>query len=124
MLVMFCFKLHRSKPWPISAFEYFGHTGPSSRISIRGKREIPRKARLAVPKEETMPYSVRHEYVNLFDTTAVVAVAGHPRTVRVEYLASGDLPIRHPGRLSVFAQAYTFVRSGRRHTGKDALLNW
>ncbi|MDE3164904.1 MAG: hypothetical protein KGN36_03785 [Acidobacteriota bacterium] len=34
MLVMFGFKLHRSKPWPISAFEYFGHTTKrSSRLT-------------------------------------------------------------------------------------------
>jgi hypothetical protein len=59
-----------------------------------------------------MPYSVWHEYVNLFDSPAVVPVAGHLRTVRVEYSASGDLPIRHPGRLSVLAQAFYFTETG------------
>ena len=36
MLVMFGFKLHRSKPWPISAFEYFGYAGDDDLLRQSG----------------------------------------------------------------------------------------
>jgi hypothetical protein len=45
---MFGFKLHRSKPRPISAFEYFGYTGtcifrlPSVKIAVLARADSQR----------------------------------------------------------------------------------
>jgi hypothetical protein len=59
-----------------------------------------------------MTYSAEHFYANTSDSTDVVPVVGHTGFERAEYSASGELPIRHPGQLNVFVEAFYYVQTG------------
>ena len=59
-----------------------------------------------------MTYSVDHFYVNTFEPTDIVPVAGQAGFVRAEYSASGELPIRHPGQLNVVVKAPYYTQTG------------
>ncbi len=53
-----------------------------------------------------MTYSVEHVYV---DATGATRIETHNGVTSAHYSASGDLPIRHPGRFNIFVQAIYWI---------------